>query len=61
MASREGWAPLGFWAATRPSSPLLTVDNVNFYYDFKPKGEHEYTSIGFKLTISMSFVYSVFS
>jgi len=24
---------------------LLTVDNVNFYYNFKPKGEHEYTLV----------------
>jgi len=37
------------------------VDNVNLYYNFKPRGDHEYTSIGFKLTISMSFVYSIFS
>jgi len=24
---------------------LLTVDNVNFYYYFKPEGEHEYTLV----------------
>jgi len=24
---------------------LLTVDNVNFYYNFKPKGDHEYTLV----------------
>jgi len=24
---------------------LLTGDNVNFYYNFKPKGEHEYTLV----------------
>jgi len=22
---------------------LLTVDNINFYYNFKPEGDHEYT------------------
>ena len=24
---------------------LLTVDNVNFYYNFKPEGDHEYTLV----------------
>ena len=24
---------------------LLTVDNINFYYNFKPEGEHEYTLV----------------
>jgi len=24
---------------------LLMVDNVNFYYNFQPKGDHEYTLV----------------
>jgi len=24
---------------------LLMVDNVNFYHNFKPEGEHEYTLV----------------
>jgi len=32
-------------SAKARGSNLLTVDNVNIYYNFKPEGEHEYTLV----------------
>ena len=43
MASGEGWAPLGFCAAARPSSPLC----INFFVYF-----NNYILIQKKLTFS---------